>query len=94
MRGVPAGAWWSGSTTLNNRIKSLGKIKNNNLAADSNRSTNECNNRKGNPPTNNPMCVISDTDTTKNYTKVGTPCENKVKTTRGPQVLLTDGIFM
>ena len=40
------------------------------------------------------MYGISDTGATQNYIKVDTPCENKVNTTQGPQVLLPYGSLM
>ena len=55
------------------------------------KNTNKCNNCIGNPPTNNPMYVLTETGATQNYIKLYTPCENKSKTKKGPQVLLPYG---
>ena len=48
---------------------------------------------EGTHPTITP-CKASKTQVQKNYVKVDTTCETKVKTTRGTQVLLLDGRLM
>ena len=85
---IPGGYWWLGFNTDNNTRKSW--INNNNTKVSEIfiQNTNECNNCRGNPPTNNHIHVILDTGPTKNYIKVDTTCENKVKKIQGPRVLL------
>ena len=94
MRSITSGAWRLGYDTVNNRIKSLININNTKVSENLIQNTNECNNCRSKPPTNNPMYNIADTSTMQNYIKVYIPCENTVKTTQGPQVLLSDGSIM
>ena len=57
-------------------------------------NSNECNRCRGNPHKSNPTYGIADTDATKEYIKVDTPCINKVKTHQGTQAILPDGRLM
>ena len=94
MQWIPSGAWHLGSNADNNINKSL--INNNNTKVSEYliQNTNECNNCRVNPPTNNPFCGIVDTGETKNYIKVYTPCANKVKKMQGLQAILPDESLM
>ena len=90
MRGIPEGAWWLGTNTIDNNYKRL--INNNisNVLEHLKHTNNNCNTCRGNTPKNNPTYVIVDTGDTQNYIKVDTPCSNKSKTSQGPRVILPD----
>ena len=93
-RGIQEEAQQLGSYSVTNIIQHL--IINNNTKVSEYliQNNNECNNFRWNPPTNNPMYGISDTGAIEKYTKVETPCVNKVKIMQGPRVILPDESLM